>query len=90
MKSVVMASERGVDSFSIIHDSFGVVASDYHIMAKSLRESFIDLYSEDLLKQWSTYMYDMLSDKNKKRFPEMPKQGTLKLDDVLQSEFFCI
>lgn len=90
MKSVVMASERGVDSFSIIHDSFGVVASDYNIMAKSLRESFIDLYSEDLLKQWSTYMYDMLSDKNKKKFPEIPKQGTLKLDDVLQSEFFCI
>ena len=85
-----MASEKGVDSFSIIHDSFGVVANDYNIMAKSLRKSFIDLYSEDLLKQWSSYMYDMLSDKNKKKFPELPAKGNLKLDSVLESEFFCI
>lgn len=90
MKSVVMASEEGVDSFSIIHDSFGVVANDYNIMAKSLRKSFIDLYSEDLLKQWSSYMYDMLSDKNKKKFPELPAKGKLELDSVLESEFFCI
>ena len=85
-----MASEEGVDSFSIIHDSFGVVANDYNIMAKSLRKSFISLYSEDLLEQWSSYMYDMLSDKNKKKFPELPAKGNLKLDSVLESEFFCI
>ena len=35
-------------------------------------------------------MYDMLSDKNKKRFPELPAKGNLELDSVLDSEFFCI
>ena len=88
--AVVKAKELGVDNFSMIHDSFGCVASDSHLMGKALREAFCEIYQKDVLKNFADEMYAMLSEKNQKKFPKMPKKGDLDLDLVKQSVFFCI
>jgi len=88
--AVVKAKELGVDNFSMIHDSFGCVASDSHLMGKALREAFCEIYQKDVLKNFADEMYAMLSKKNQKKFPKMPKKGDLNLDLVKQSVFFCI
>jgi DNA-directed RNA polymerase, mitochondrial len=88
--AVVKAKELGVDNFSMIHDSFGCVASDSHLMGKALREAFCEIYQKDVLKNFADEMYAMLSEKNQKKFPKMPKKGDLNLDLVKQSVFFCI
>ena len=87
---VVKAKELGVDNFSMIHDSFGCVASDSHLMGKALREAFCEIYEKDVLKNFADEMYAMLSEKNQKKFPKMPTKGKLDLDLVKQSVFFCI
>ena len=88
--AVVKAKKLGVDNFSMIHDSFGCVASDSHLMGKALREAFCEVYEQDVLQNFADEMYAMLSEKNQKKFPKMPKKGTLDLDLVKQSTFFCI
>ena len=88
--ATVKAKDMGVDNFSMIHDSFGVVAPDVAIMAKALREAFCEIYEEDVLKKFADEMYVMLSAKNQAKFPTMPTKGNLDLQQVKKSVFFCI
>ena len=88
--AVVKASEYGVDVFSLVHDSFGVLAPDVDSMSKALREAFCEVYAQDVLANWSIEMKRMLSDKNQKKFPPLPAKGNLDLEQVKTSIFFCV
>jgi DNA-directed RNA polymerase len=88
--AVVKAHKEGIDNFSVIHDSFGVVAPDTQVMAKAVRNSFCEIYSKDVLKNWAEEMFAMLSTKNQKKFPTIPCKGNLNLEEVKNSKFFCI
>jgi DNA-directed RNA polymerase len=88
--AVVKAHQAGIDNFSVIHDSFGVVAPDTQIMAKAIRDSFCEIYSKDVLKNWADEMFAMLSAKNQRKFPTIPSKGKLDLEAVKNSKFFCI
>jgi DNA-directed RNA polymerase len=88
--AVVKAHQAGIDNFSVIHDSFGVVAPDTQIMAKAIRDSFCEIYSKDVLKNWADEMFAMLSAKNQRKFPTIPSKGNLDLEAVKNSKFFCI
>jgi DNA-directed RNA polymerase len=90
MLAVVKASEYGIDNFSLIHDSYGVLAPDVDIMSKALREAFVEIYSDDVLANWAMEMKQMLSDKNKAKFPNIPAKGNLNINDVKKSVFFCV
>jgi len=88
--SVVKGAELGIDNFSLIHDSFGVLAPDSDKMALALREAFCEIYSQDVLANWAIEMKQMLSDKNQRKFPPIPEKGNLDLDLVKKSTFFCV
>ena len=88
--AVVKAKEAGVDNFSMIHDSFGCTAPDNRIMANAIRDSFCEIYKKDVLLDFANEMRMMLSEKNLKKFPDMPPKGNLDLDLVKKSVFFCI
>ena len=90
MLGVVKAKEAGVDNFSMIHDSFGCTAPDNRIMANAIRDSFCEIYKKDVLMDFANEMRMMLSEKNLKKFPDMPTKGNLDLDLVKKSVFFCI
>lgn len=88
--AVVKAHKLGVDNFSLIHDSFGVLAPDVDLMSLALREAFVEIYSQDVLANWAMEMKQMLSDKNKAKFPKLPNKGNLNIEDVKFSKFFCV
>ncbi len=88
--SVVKASKYGVDTFSLVHDSFGVLAPDVDYMSLSLREAFCEIYSQDVLANWAMEMKRMLSEKNQKKFPTLPAKGNLDVENVKNSIFFCV
>ena len=90
MLAVVKAKAAGVDNFSMIHDSFGCVVSDTKIMANAIRDAFCEIYEKDVLMDFANDMRSMLSEKNLKKFPEMPTRGNLDLEQVKKSTFFCI
>ena len=88
--AVVKGSNLGIDNFSLIHDSFGVLAPDADIMSLALREAFCEIYSKDVLANWAMEMKQMLSEKNQKKFPKIPAKGNLDLELVKSSVFFCV
>ena len=88
--AVCKAKDYGVDEFSLIHDSFGVVAPDVQKMGKALREAFCEIYSQDVLANWAMEMKQMLSERNAKKMPNIPAKGNLNLALVKDSVFFCV
>jgi len=88
--AVVKGDELGIDNFSLIHDSFGVLAPDVDKMSQALREAFCEIYSKDILANWAMEMKQMLSEKNQKKFPPIPEKGNLDLNLVKSSVFFCV
>ena len=40
----------GVHHFAMVHDNFGVHASDIHFLNRALREEFVRIYSETVLQ----------------------------------------
>jgi len=88
--AVVKGSNFGIDNFSLIHDSFGVLAPDADNMSLALREAFCEIYSKDVLANWAMEMKQMLSEKNQKKFPKIPAKGNLDLELVKSSVFFCV
>lgn len=88
--AVCKAKALGIDEFSLIHDSFGVVAPDVTKMAVALREAFCEIYSQDVLANWALEMKQMLSEKNAKKMPNIPAKGNLNLSLVKDSVFFCV
>ena len=79
-------SNYKIDSFQMIHDSYGTHAHNTPKLAKLLREAFVEIYTEnDVLAQFRSSALEVLDE-----VPEPPKRGTLDLNQVLDSKyFFC-
>ncbi len=59
-------------------------------MANAIRDAFCEIYQKDVLMDFANDMRSMLSEKNLKKFPDMPTRGNLDLEQVKKSTFFCI
>lgn len=73
----------GID-FAAVHDSFWSHAANSDALARTLREQFIVLHSQDLAEnlrmQWMN-RYGVTLD-------PVPEKGSLRIGDVLRSEYF--
>jgi DNA-directed RNA polymerase len=48
-RTVERLLQRGVTSFALIHDSYGVHAADTHKLAEEVREAYIELFEDNPL-----------------------------------------
>jgi DNA-directed RNA polymerase, mitochondrial len=74
-------NKHHIESFAVVHDSFGTHACDIEQLGVVLRETFVDLYSNDLLEKFKREQGDI-------ELPPIPEYGTLDIKEVLESEFF--
>jgi DNA-directed RNA polymerase len=82
MKTVIAARDKyDIESFAVVHDSFGTHACDIERLGEVLRETFSELYSEDLLLKFKNEQRDI-------SLPDIPEYGQLDIKEVLDSEFF--
>lgn len=88
MRTILKCKDAGIDSFSMIHDSYGTHACDVETMGSCLREAFIEQYTPDLLEEFKQEIIKQLPDKLIEKLPDIPAKGTLDLSLVQQSEFF--
>ena len=90
--TVRRCNNRGVKSFSLIHDSYGVHPNKVPILNEEVRESFIEIFSEDVLYNWAievlenagftfTQIMDIFSELDD------PMLNTLNLNDVRDATF---
>lgn len=75
---------RGL-TFSAVHDSFWTHPCDVDVMNEALREVFVSLYEQPILErqrqEWQLRYPDI-------EFPEVPKRGSLDLNEVKDAIYF--
>ena len=79
-------NSAGIKSYAMIHDSYGTHAHNTPVLAKLLREAFVEIYTNnDVLRDFRAAALEVLDE-----VPEPPIQGNLDLRQVLDSQyFFC-
>jgi DNA-directed RNA polymerase len=78
----------GVESFALIHDSFGTIPADAGALFKAVRETLVDTYEEnDVLADFYEQFSEQLHISQLNDMPEMPAKGTLNLKEILKSDF---
>lgn len=89
MMSVCYAEDNGIESFAMIHDSFGTHAADTNMLAACLREAFVDLYEEhDVLEDFKAQIERQVDPDQQKKIPQLPAKGDLDIACVRDSDFF--
>lgn len=92
MRTISLCSAKGIKSYSMIHDSYGVHACDTRQLAETLREAFVEQYSEDVLAKFrAEIVYQMTNAGGAElvgKIPPLPAYGSLDLNTVLDSEYF--
>ena len=71
-------------AFTAVHDSYWTHGADVDVMNDTLRECFVDLYSQPILEDLRSNLQVVL----RFRISEIPPRGTLDLGDVLSSRYF--
>jgi len=93
MLTLLKCSELGIESFSFIHDSFGTHAGDMETMSRVLRETFVEMYSGNLLEKFVEDIHDQIPEEMLEEFYEIteelePEMGILDVKEVLKSTYF--
>ncbi len=87
--SVCYAYNNNINSFAMIHDSFGTHAADTEMLAACLREAFVDMYEEtDVLGNLRSQFQRQVAVSNEENIPQVPNKGSLDVAAVRQSDFF--
>lgn len=78
----------GIESFAVIHDSFGTIPADAGSLFKAVRESMVETYDgKDILADFYEQFADQLHESQLDKMPELPKMGKLDVKQILKSDF---
>jgi DNA-directed RNA polymerase len=93
MKTAIACHDEGITAFSFIHDSFGTHAADMEVMSRILRETFVEMYSKDLLTKFVDDVRQQVPVDALEEFEEiiqeyMPTMGDLDVSCVRDSSYF--
>lgn len=88
MKTVLACKAQGITDFAMIHDSFGTHACNSDILAVTLRDTFVEQYSGDVLEAFRTEVVSQLSEELQAKLPPVPLKGNLDLEAVKLSKYF--
>jgi DNA-directed RNA polymerase len=84
--TVQKAYERGVRSFSMVHDSFATHAADADILAECLREAYIEVFRGNFLMDFKTQIEEDLD----LTLPDPPEQGSMDPEVIRDSLYFFL
>lgn len=84
IKTITNMANCGIEDFSFIHDSYGCHAPMVSVMRTITQEEFVKLHSSNLLEDLKNQFEEYLGVK----LPDVPKTGTLDINQVFESEYF--
>lgn len=85
--TVNSAKSQGINSFAVIHDSFGTTAAKTELLSKTIRSSFVDLYENNDPLQ-DLYERTLARLPSGVDLPLPPAKGDLDIRQVLASRYF--
>lgn len=77
---------EGITSFQMIHDSYGTHAADAPTLNRVLRQSFVDIFSQDWLDRLALDLQALLPDGT--LLPSPPSKGDLDIDRLHEATYF--
>jgi DNA-directed RNA polymerase len=79
--------DKGIKDFAMVHDSYATHSPNMPMLNNELRSAFVEMYeNNDVLHDLYTNAVTTLPEGVD--VPQPPKQGTLDLKEVLQSDYF--
>ena len=88
MLTTARATQEGIHSFAMIHDSFGTTAAQTEDLFRIVRESFVEMYEGvDVLENFRDEIAYQLTAEKMAELPPLPARGSLDLQGVLRSRF---
>lgn len=88
MLTVLEGKDNGLSDWCMVHDSFAVHAADTTLLHACIRQSFVDMYSHDVLQKFHRQILQQLPEKARKKMPPLPEPGDLELELIKDSEYF--
>lgn len=86
VKTVNLSHDAGLDSFAMIHDSYGVLAADAPKMAQVLREVYAEMFTDPILERFRDELLLYLPQGTV--LPPIPGSGDLDVNLVKDSLYF--
>jgi DNA-directed RNA polymerase, mitochondrial len=88
MMVALAAKKEGINSFLLIHDSFGCLPSDMERFSEIVREQFVNLYqNHDPFMAVHHTAHVALSEKTREKLTLPPAKGSLNIEDVINSKY---
>lgn len=82
--TIIKCLKDGIKDFAMIHDSYGVHASDTETLARNIRQAFYEMYTNhDVLEEFRQCALEVVDE-----VPPVPPKGGMDLEEVLKSTFF--
>lgn len=88
VSTVVSCVEKGMQSFAMVHDSYGTHAGNIDVLGQTLRETFVEQYEGNLLEHYRSQLVAQLPEELAEEIPPCPNTGSLELAAVLNSDYF--
>ena len=87
--TVYRAVEEGITDFAVVHDSFGVHASEVTKFSRIIREAFVEIYEDnDVLEDFLASALPLIAEEYLGDVPPVPDKGDLDLEGILSNPFF--
>ena len=83
-KTVNFSAKLGITSLAMIHDSYGTHSTKCEELSAALRQSYVEVFTEDLLLK----LKEEVEQTTKKKLEEPPERGTLSPRDLRSSPYF--
>lgn len=83
-KLIDVCSKSSINSLASVHDSFGTHATNMETMHKLIRETFVEIHSNNQIKLFK----EEIEQRHSVKLPELPEFGNLDLNQVLNSKYF--
>jgi DNA-directed RNA polymerase len=77
-------AKRGITSFAMIHDDFGVHACHIDEWHEIIRDQFVKLHSHNVLAEFKLQQEERAGI----ALPDLPETGSLDLEGVRSSRYF--
>jgi DNA-directed RNA polymerase len=81
-------SSEPIPNLLMVHDSFATTANKVDLLHKFIRQSVVDLFTEDYLVKLYEDFARQLPNKQKALLEPPPEKGTLDITKVLESKYF--
>ncbi|WP_343698880.1 DNA-directed RNA polymerase [Caulobacter sp.] len=88
LKATVNACVRkGITDLAVIHDSFGTHAANAATLSHTLRATFVEQYTPNVLARFRDELAAQLPPEVAELLPELPPMGDLDLNLLLEAEY---